>query len=110
MASNFKIISHRNGENIHIMLKGDFDGNSAWELFHFIKEKSKGIHGFFINTKRLNKIYSFGTHTFYRLLKKLKRSNIHVLIMGDNDQKVLHENDMRLWFSQHHSEPYRPVS
>jgi len=32
MATGFKVCVHRNGENLHLKLKGNFDGTSAHEL------------------------------------------------------------------------------
>jgi hypothetical protein len=34
MASNFKILVHRNSENLHLKLTGDFDGTSAQKLLN----------------------------------------------------------------------------
>ena len=103
MASNFKITTHRNGENIHIILKGDFDGNSAWELFHFLNENSKRRHSFIINAKGLNNIFSFGVQTFCQLMKELKRNNTYDLVTGDKIDKILSETDMLIGFNKHHN-------
>lgn len=34
MAANFRISTHRNSENLHLKLYGDFDGTSAHELIN----------------------------------------------------------------------------
>jgi len=38
MALNFKIICHKNSENLHLKLMGDFDGSSAYELINTLKK------------------------------------------------------------------------
>ncbi len=34
MAANFRIAIHRNDDNLHLQVIGDFDGSSAWELIN----------------------------------------------------------------------------
>ena len=41
MASNFKIFIHRNDDNLHLRLMGDFDGSSAFELINALKAHTK---------------------------------------------------------------------
>ena len=38
MAKNHKIFVHRNSENIHMKLSGDFDGSLASELLNLLKK------------------------------------------------------------------------
>ena len=38
MAKNHKIFVHRNSENIHMKLSGDFDGSLAYELLNLLKK------------------------------------------------------------------------
>ena len=75
MASNFKIICHKNSENLHLKLMGDFDGSSAYELINTLK-KYRGIAGrVFIHTCFLSSVHSFGLDVFQKncLIKKLSR-------------------------------------
>jgi len=37
MAARFRISIHRNSENLHLKLMGDFDGTSAHELLNVLK-------------------------------------------------------------------------
>ena len=39
MASNFRILKHQNGDNLHLKLAGNFDGTSAWEVFNTLKKR-----------------------------------------------------------------------
>lgn len=71
MASNFKILVHRNTENLHLTLLGDFDGTSACELLNILKKKCNGADRVFIHTSGLKKIYPFGQSTFLLVLSLL---------------------------------------
>ncbi len=68
MAQNFKIHSHREKNSIHLNLAGDFDGNSACELLHVIKQLNGKKIPIYINTDGLHKIYDFGCDVFRKKL------------------------------------------
>ena len=53
MASNFRLLSYRNKDSLHLQLYGDFDGNSAYELINTLKKNGKDFIQIFI------KIYFF---------------------------------------------------
>jgi len=46
MATNVKITAHRNDENLHLKLKGDFDGTSAYELLNIVRKRAAIHHGY----------------------------------------------------------------
>jgi anti-anti-sigma regulatory factor len=64
MASNFKIICHQKGDNLHIKLEGDFDGSSALELIDTLKKHLGKVKKVFIQTGSLASIHSFGLTVF----------------------------------------------
>ena len=43
MASNFEISIHRNSENLHVKMVGDFDGNSVHELLDILKSREERL-------------------------------------------------------------------
>ena len=43
MASNFRIIHHRNSDCLHLKLTGDMDGNSAYEIINLLDDNSNKI-------------------------------------------------------------------
>ena len=43
MASNFEISIHRNSENLHVKMVGDFDGNSVHELLGILNSREKRL-------------------------------------------------------------------
>ena len=57
MASNFKILVHRNSENLHLRLTGDFDSASAEKLLNVLDENCPYARKIFVHTCCLKKIY-----------------------------------------------------
>jgi hypothetical protein len=64
MARNFRISSHRNSDNLHLRLEGDFDGSSAHQLLNFLKKNIKKNSKIFIHTNCLKAILPFGRDVF----------------------------------------------
>ena len=64
MASNFKIFLHQNSDNLHVKLCGDFDGSSAHELIHIIKNHNGNPKNIYIDTSSLSCVYPFGLDVF----------------------------------------------
>ncbi len=64
MSINFQVVFEKNNGNLHVNPKGDFDGNSAWELVNLLHEQYDGKGRVFIDTKNLCKICPFGCTTF----------------------------------------------
>lgn len=96
MASNFKIISHRSNETLHLKLIGDFDGSSAWQLLNLLKKSSNGFHRIIIHTSCLNNIYPFVLHTFHQILSDLKGDQIRLLFTGEKANQISPEKDLCL--------------
>ena len=96
MASGFKITSNRSGESLQLILTGDFDGSSAWELIHSLKRNAKSFHEIIIDTNCLNEIYPFGVHTFHKILSDFRRDRIRLLFKGEKADQISPEKDMSL--------------
>ena len=88
MASNFKIAIHRNSNNLHLKLMGDFDGSSAYELINTLRENGKNIDRIFIHTNSLDHIHPFGKRVFENNCNMLKGKTISILFTGDNATKI----------------------
>ena len=84
MASNFRIIVHRNSDNLHIKLMGDFDGSSAWELLNMLKKTANGVYRVIIHTSSLQSIHPFGRDTFQENLRHRKDHPVRILFTGEN--------------------------
>ena len=66
MASNFRILFHRNSDNLHLKLMGDFDGSSAHQLINILKEQNGNVSKFFIHTCNLSSMDPFGLDVFQK--------------------------------------------
>ncbi|RPI79543.1 MAG: hypothetical protein EHM45_02475 [Desulfobacteraceae bacterium] len=65
MASNFRIEARRNRDHLHLKLRGDFDGTSAYELIYKLEKHLKDSPSkVTIHTWGLRKIYAFGLAVF----------------------------------------------
>jgi len=64
MASNFRMFLHQNSDSLHVKLSGDFDGSSAHELIHTIKNHNGNPKNIYIHTSGLSCVYPFGLDVF----------------------------------------------
>jgi len=93
MAINFKILVHRNSENVHLKLVGDFDGSSAYELLNTLKSKCNGASKIFVHTSCLKQIYSFGREVFNNNCNILKGRFNAVFFTGEDASQLVPENN-----------------
>lgn len=85
MATNFKILVHRNSDNLHLKLLGDFDGSSAHQLVNALKKNCVGACSVFIHTSGLKNIYPFGQDIFQNNLHSLNHQFFGSLIFTGED-------------------------
>jgi hypothetical protein len=64
VANNFHIGVRTKGSSLHLILSGDFDGSSAFELINLLKAKKHEFTRMVIHTDGLRKIFPFGTEIF----------------------------------------------
>ena len=78
MSKNFKILIDKQRGDLHVKLKGDFDGSSACELLNFLKKNAHNVRSFVIHTGYLNNIHPFGRDVFQRKFSEtnIKRNSI----------------------------------
>lgn len=88
MASNFKILVHRNGDSVHLKLAGDFDGSSAFELLDVVKKHGRALHKMFIHTDSLKAVHPFGPDVFKKNLSDLKGSSLQLFFTGEDAQQI----------------------
>ena len=84
MANNFRILVHRNDDNLHMKLIGDFDGSSANELLNHIRKNCQKFSIIFIHTGCVEKLIPFGVGVFKSNLNDLKKRHIHLVFTGEN--------------------------
>jgi anti-anti-sigma regulatory factor len=87
MASNFRIFFHRNSENLHLKLIGDFDGSSAHQLINLLKEQNGNMRKIFIHTCNLSSIDPFGLDVFQKSFSVNKLSG-RLTFTGEHSDKI----------------------
>ncbi len=91
MASNFKILVHRNSHRLHLVMRGDFDGTSAHELIHTLRENYLGQDKVFLHTSRLSQVDPFGVETFAKNLSMLDIGRKNLVFTGDYAAQIAPE-------------------
>jgi hypothetical protein len=76
MADNFKILIHRNDDNVHMKLSGDFDKSSAYELLNHLRKCCPKFATIFIHTDCLKRVIPFGLGVFRHNLSELYTKHI----------------------------------
>ena len=94
MAARFRISIHRNSENLHLKLMGDFDGTSAHELLNVLKRYSTRTARIFIHTSGLRNIHPFGLHVFHNNLGALKERSLTLVFTGEHASQLAPEKSI----------------
>ena len=92
MARNFRISSHRNAENLHLKLMGDFDGTSAHELLKVLERNSARTTRIFMHTSSLRNIHPFGLNVFHSNLDVLSGRSLTMVFTGEYASQLAPEN------------------
>lgn len=64
MKGKFEISYRRSRGNLHLYLKGDFDGICAWELMKTIKRQYNGTGRVFVSTDNIGEVLQRGVQLF----------------------------------------------
>jgi hypothetical protein len=91
MSCNFKISAHRNCDNLHLKLEGDFDGTSACELINYLKKNIRRSSRVFIHTNCLKDIYPFGRDVFRNNFDFKKSSSVAFVFTGEKADQLAPE-------------------
>jgi hypothetical protein len=82
MAQDFEISVQRKGEDIHVKLRGDFDGISAHELLNALKTSCAPCSQVYIHTDSLRTLHPFGLQVFHSHFDVLKGTSLHLVFSG----------------------------
>ena len=96
MASNFRILYQRNSDRLHLKLRGDMDGDSAYEMINFLEDNSNGIKEVVIETHGLANIFPFGRHVFSKNFYKIKDRYARIVFAGDQTNQIAPEENLSL--------------
>ncbi len=93
MAKNRKIFVHRNSENIHMKLFGDFDGSLASELLNLLKKNCNAASKIFIHTDCLKTVHSLGQSVFHKNFNFISNESTSLLFTGKYASQLIPENN-----------------
>jgi len=97
VASNFRIDVHRNSDNLHLKLVGDFDGALAHQLINALQKHGAGAFSIFIHTSNLKQVYAFGRDTFQKNLHGLdNRFSGNLIFTGEHATTIAPKNSQIL--------------
>lgn len=88
MAANFRVLVHRNSDNLHLRLAGDFDGSSAQQLLCVIGDNGNGVRRVFIHTSGLAEIHPFGKAVFQKNLRGFMQPQTDVVFTGEKGPEI----------------------
>lgn len=88
MARNFRIIASRNGNALDLELIGDFDGTSAFELIHVLRECLADNSRIFIHSGGLENVFPFGKDLFFKMLVPID-GRFSRIVFTENDALAL---------------------
>lgn len=78
MENNFTMETQRQNKNIHIDIKGTFDGASAFALIHEMgNEIYDAANSIYVETQGISKVYPFGRAILDSNLPKICRKCVH---------------------------------
>ena len=89
MACNFTIIVHKNSDNLHLKLAGDFDGSSAHQLINSLKARKNRASRVFIHTSSLTDIYPFGKNVLKNGLDSLEGQVTSFVFTGEKASQLV---------------------
>ena len=96
MASNFRISTHQNSDNLHLKLAGDFDGTSAWELLNILKKNCGKASKIFVHCSCLKEIDPFGRDVFHNNIHSVIGEAIFLLFTGEKARQIAPEERLCL--------------
>ena len=82
MASNFRILIRRNNGDLHLKLKGDFDGSSAFELINTLNAHIGKVGKIVVDTSGLSHVHPFGMDMFLENCSLIRRPSHALYFTG----------------------------
>ena len=92
MAVNFGITISKNSDGFELILNGDFDATSAYELIFAIKKLPEENVKVYVNTNCLKEIHSSGLDVLNGFMNSLNGQSIRIVMTGHNSNKLSLKN------------------
>ena len=91
MSTNFQIEVKKSNGHLHVIPRGDFDGNSAWELVNLLHEQYDGEGQVVIDTRNLRNMCPFGCSTFRCRLNQSRLPSNRLSFKGEKGYEIAPE-------------------
>ena len=91
MASSFKILIHKDSENLHLKLVEDLDVTSANELLETIMSHGSRMNKIFIHTSGLKGIFPFVKTLFQNNFSTINNPCTRVIFTGNHANQLVPE-------------------
>ena len=92
MALNFGITISQNSDGFELLLDGDFDATSAYELIYAIKKLPEEIVKVYVNTNCLKEIHPSGLDVLNGFMNSIQGQSIRIIMTGHNSTKLSLKN------------------
>jgi len=94
MAKDFKISVQMKGEDVHLKLRGDFDGTSAHELLNVLRRSCAPCSKVYLHTGSLKTLHRFGLQVFHSNFDLLKGKALNLNFIGEHASRLAPEKGM----------------
>ena len=91
MAQDFEISVQMEGEDVHLKLKGDFDGISAHELLDALATSCAPCSQVYIHSGSLKTLDQFGLQVFHSHFDHLKGTSLDLAFTGEHASRLAPE-------------------
>ncbi len=91
IGGKFKIFKHRQSENLHLKLTGEFNDMSVCELIDVLRDNYNDVMRVFVHTSNLNRISTsnMGRDVFDKNIKDLSDNSFNIRF-SDGFESQLH--------------------
>ncbi|RJQ54998.1 MAG: hypothetical protein C4530_16540 [Desulfobacteraceae bacterium] len=89
MAFNFKILTQRQKDKVHLFPRGELDGSSAFELIDAIRRCTRRVDRIIVHTGGLKAIHPFGVEIFHRGFPHPVLGRLPVRFIGRNAHQII---------------------
>ncbi len=89
MSTNFKISKHRNGQNLHLKLSGDFDDVSALQLLSELNNGHSGIYRIIVHTSSLDSLHCSNRTIFTKYLDEISSQPCRIMFTGEYADQIV---------------------
>jgi hypothetical protein len=86
METDFRILVHLNGDNLHLKLSGNFDSFAVHKLLESIKEYEHHVHKIFIHTNCLGKVDATVKRLLSENLRYFKSRSSRFVFTGEKEK------------------------